>query len=120
MPADTGGEKARFANPQNPYSRSMKRLLVSWHIQPIQGERLTMTPNPSSGGRARAAWLVVTVLCIGVLTGVNGYRAATQSVTHDEAVTYDRYVRGPLYQLVSSSDANNHVLHSLLCRASVS
>ena len=53
------------------------------------------------------------------MTSINAYRAVTQSITHDEAVTYGRYVSGPLYRLVSSNDANNHVLHSLLCRTTV-
>ena len=84
------------------------------------GDSLTMTPNPSSGdGSRHAVWLVVIVACVSGVTVVNGYRAATQSVTHDEAVTYERYVSGPLYRLVSSTDANNHVMHSLLCRATV-
>ena len=73
-----------------------------------------------TGGRRRSAWWIVIVVCIGVLTGINIYRAATQSITHDEAVTYQRYASGPLYQFISSSDANNHVLHSLLCRLAVS
>jgi hypothetical protein len=68
---------------------------------------------------ARSFWLALTIVCVGGLTAVNGYRAATQSITHDEAVTYERYVSGPLYRLVTSSDANNHVLHSLLARWSV-
>jgi hypothetical protein len=74
----------------------------------------------ATGGHRRSAWWIVIVLCIGVLTGINIYRAATQSITHDEAVTYQRYASGPLYQFISSSDANNHVLHSLLCRLAVS
>lgn len=72
------------------------------------------------GGHRRSARWIAIVLCIGVLTGINIYRAATQSITHDEAVTYQRYASGPLYQFISSSDANNHVLHSLLCRLAVS
>jgi hypothetical protein len=74
---------------------------------------------PSGGGR-NTFWLLVTVACVIGLTSVNAYRAATQSITHDEAVTYDRYVSGPLYRLISSTDANNHILHSVLCRATVS
>jgi hypothetical protein len=79
-----------------------------------------MTPNSSVGGdRRQVIWLVVTSAFVCGLTGVNLYRAATQSITHDEAVTYERFVSGPLYRLVSSTDANNHILHSLLCRATV-
>jgi hypothetical protein len=71
------------------------------------------------GDRRQAAWLVVMATCVIGLTGINAYRAAVQSITHDEAVTYERYVRGPLYKIVTSTDANNHILHSLLCRATV-
>ncbi len=84
-----------------------------------------MTPSPvtdserSVADRGRRFWFVAIAVCIVALTGVNGYRAATQSITHDEAVTYGRYVKGPFYRLVVSSDANNHILHSLLCRLSV-
>lgn len=84
-------------------------------------------PNSNAGSGERATvgrlrnviYLIVTAACVIGLTGVNAYRAAVQSITHDEAVTYDRYVRGPLYRLVSSTDANNHILHSVLCRATV-
>jgi hypothetical protein len=65
-------------------------------------------------------WHIVTALCVVGLTGVSVYRAATQAITHDEAVTCERYVSGPLYRLVSSTDANNHIVHSLLCRLSAS
>jgi hypothetical protein len=64
-------------------------------------------------------WSALTILAVGGLFGVNVFRAATQSITHDEAVTYDRYCTGPLHKLVTSSDANNHVLNSILCRWSV-
>jgi hypothetical protein len=79
-----------------------------------------MTANPVAGEVRRGfPWLTAAVVCVIGLTGINVYRAATQSITHDEAVTYQRYVSGPLYQLVSSSDANNHILNSLLSRTAV-
>lgn len=88
---------------------------------PGSGATVTAAQPENVGGRhGRAVWWVAVALCIGLLTGVNVYRAVTQSITHDEAVTYLRYASGPLYQLISSSDANNHVLHSLLCRLAVS
>lgn len=70
-------------------------------------------------GFGRAFWWTVIVVGIVAITLINGYRATTQSITHDEAVTYQRYVAGPLYKLVSSTDANNHVLNSFLCRLTV-
>jgi hypothetical protein len=53
------------------------------------------------------------------LFGVNVYRAATQSVTADEAMTYNLYVWPRLADTFNSYDANNHVLHTLLCKISV-
>jgi hypothetical protein len=50
---------------------------------------------------------------------LNVYRAVTQSITTDEAFTYDRFVSKPSGGLVERFDANNHVLNSLLSKASV-
>jgi 4-amino-4-deoxy-L-arabinose transferase-like glycosyltransferase len=51
---------------------------------------------------------------------LNVYRAVTQSITTDEAFTYNRFVSKPSAGLVERFDANNHVLNSLLSKASVS
>jgi hypothetical protein len=48
------------------------------------------------------------------LFAVNVYRAATQSVTPDEAATYNRFVGPPLREAFSVMTANNHVLNTLL------
>ena len=42
------------------------------------------------------------------------YRAATQSVTHDEAYTFLRFADGPFWRVYSTFDANNHVLNTML------
>ena len=81
--------------------------------------RSTTSLQLSIPGRKNLNWLAAMAFCVIALTTINGYRAAVQSLTHDEAVTYGRYVRGPLYELVSSTDANNHILFSLLSRATV-
>lgn len=44
------------------------------------------------------------------------YRAATQSITIDEAYTYSQFVARPLAAALSEYDANNHVLYTLLAR----
>jgi uncharacterized membrane protein len=54
-----------------------------------------------------------------VLLAVNLYRAATTSISTDEAYTYNRSVSVPIPKLWESFDANDHVLHTLLCKASV-
>ncbi|HYI92669.1 MAG TPA: hypothetical protein VEX68_03930, partial [Bryobacteraceae bacterium] len=46
------------------------------------------------------------------------YRAATQSFTIDESATFLRYVDVPINEAFSSFTANNHVLLTLLMRAS--
>ncbi len=53
------------------------------------------------------------------LFAANVYRAATQSVTIDEAFTYNLYLAGPIKDIFTNYDANNHVLYTLLARASV-
>ncbi len=50
---------------------------------------------------------------------MNVYRAVTQSITTDEAFTYQRFVSSPSAGLVERFDANNHVLNSLLSKASI-
>lgn len=49
---------------------------------------------------------------------MNLYRAATQSITTDEAFTYNRSVSTPIPALWKDFDANDHVLHTLLCKVS--
>ncbi|MGH9627110.1 MAG: glycosyltransferase family 39 protein [Bryobacteraceae bacterium] len=63
------------------------------------------------------AWTSITLLS--VLFGINVYRAATQSITCDEAFTYRLFVDAPLSAFWTSFDACNHVLHTLLTRISV-
>lgn len=47
------------------------------------------------------------------------FRAATQSLTHDEAFTYLQFASGPWENWHGPFDANNHVLYTLLERLSV-
>ncbi|MBN9657844.1 MAG: hypothetical protein J0H49_06675 [Acidobacteria bacterium] len=61
----------------------------------------------------RAALLLAAVFCFHV------WRAATTSITTDEAFTYNEFVAPPLLQVLTTYDANHHVLHSLLCKASI-
>jgi hypothetical protein len=50
---------------------------------------------------------------------VNIYRATHQSITADEAFTYDLYIQNSFQRIFTTYDANNHVIHTLLCRLSV-
>jgi hypothetical protein len=49
---------------------------------------------------------------------VNCYRAATQSIVHDEALTWQLYLSGPASAIFEVYDANNHFLATLLFRIS--
>ena len=50
---------------------------------------------------------------------LNVYRAGTQSLTVDEAFTYNSFVAPPANVAFANYDANNHVLNTVLCRLSV-
>lgn len=56
---------------------------------------------------------------LGLIFAVNVYRAATQSVTHDEGVTYENFIAAPWTVVFNSYDANHHVLHTILCKVFV-
>lgn len=58
------------------------------------------------------------VLLLGLLFGVTCYRAATQSVVHDEALTWQIYLAGPASLIFNHYDANHHFLSTLLERIS--
>jgi hypothetical protein len=73
--------------------------------------------KPESGHSI--TWNKIAWFLLLVLIGCNVYRAATQSITTDEAFTYERFVSKPFAGLFEPFDANNHVLHSLLARLSV-
>lgn len=53
---------------------------------------------------------------LGLIFITNIYRAATQSITHDEAVTYENFVAAPWSVVFNSYDANHHVLHTIFCK----
>ncbi len=50
---------------------------------------------------------------------LNVYRAVTQSITTDEAFTYNNFVSKPFGGLLDQYNANNHILNSLLASLSV-
>ena len=56
---------------------------------------------------------------LGLIFFINIYRAATQSITHDEAVTYENFVDAPWNVVFNSYDANHHVLHTIVCKVFV-
>src|SRR5437763_7225180 len=62
------------------------------------------------------AWTRAACLLLLALWAANVYRAATQAITPDEAITYTRYVGPPLRDSLQRTTANNHVLNTLLAR----
>jgi hypothetical protein len=59
---------------------------------------------------------IAWALLVAVLFALSVRRAATLPVTHDEALTYLRYVAGDWRAVFGHFDANNHVLHTALCK----
>jgi hypothetical protein len=76
-----------------------------------------VSPRPETGRSiiwSNLAWiLLVAVFSTAV------YRAVTQSITIDEAYSYQNFVSKPFAGLFEPFDANNHVLNTILERLSV-
>lgn len=84
---------------------------------PIEG----WTRRASQSYRARVyarelSMRAAAVVLLGVVLAINIYRAATQSVTHDEALTYELFAAEPWSTVFHSYDANHHVLYTILCK----
>lgn len=45
-----------------------------------------------------------------------GYRAATQSITIDEAITYNIFICQPVHWMMTMYSTNHHVLHSMVAK----
>lgn len=67
--------------------------------------------------RAVLRWAAIVFLA--VLFAANVHRAATQSLTIDEAFTFHLYLAKNLRAILTDYDANNHVLFTLLAKISV-
>lgn len=66
---------------------------------------------------------IQAVWCALVSSGIlafNIFRAWKQSITYDEATTYLDFVAQPFSTAMQTYDANHHILHTLLCKLSVS
>jgi hypothetical protein len=60
--------------------------------------------------------VVGMALLLAALWVVNVYRASTQSISYDEAFTYDAFVVGPMSTAFTGYTANNHVLFTVLAK----
>jgi hypothetical protein len=75
----------------------------------------------SIGELVRHPWRLAAVALLMFLFSVNVYRAATQAITHDEAVTWEwlPFSGGTsVSQFFDSTTANHHPLHNLLAKLS--
>src|SRR5262249_14534876 len=57
---------------------------------------------------------LISGLMIAALLALNGYRAATQSLTHDEALTYNWFVNKTWGTVFHVYEANHHILYTIL------
>lgn len=64
---------------------------------------------------ARICRLAAQALLLG-LFAVCVYRAITQSIVHDEALTWELYIARPIGAIFYTYDANHHFLNSILAR----
>ncbi len=70
------------------------------------------TPKTTQERISAALLVAIFVVCV--------YRAATQSIVHDEALTYQIYLAGPAANLFNYFDANHHFLNTVLMRVTTS
>lgn len=63
---------------------------------------------------------VAACLLLSAVFAMNVFRAVSQSITHDEALTYRDFVAAPFRHLVTHFSANNHLVNSLACRLTTS
>jgi hypothetical protein len=59
------------------------------------------------------------LLLAALRTGFCAYRGAHQSITIDEAYTFNRYLSGSWWDVWNYYEANNHVLYSILAKFSI-
>jgi hypothetical protein len=73
-------------------------------------EKTTGHPSPH---------MLLGIVMVAAVFAVNVYRATHQSITPDEAYAWDFYIANPFNWILIVYGANNHVVHTLLCRLSV-
>jgi hypothetical protein len=66
----------------------------------------------------RSSFRIAALVLLSVLLATNFYRAATQSIVHDEALSWQLYLSGPVSAIFQTYSANNHFLATILFRLS--
>jgi hypothetical protein len=67
----------------------------------------------------RSPFRIAALALLSVLLATNFYRAATQSIVHDEALSWQFYLSGPVSAIFQTYTANNHFLATILFRLSI-
>ncbi len=67
----------------------------------------------------RPIFRILTLAVLALIFAASVYRAATQSITHDEALTYELFVAAPWTLVFNAYDPNHHVLHTILSKITV-
>jgi hypothetical protein len=66
----------------------------------------------------KSGFRVAALILFAALFATNLYRAATQSIVHDEALTWQLYLEGPASAIFQSYSANHHFLATILFKIS--
>ena len=64
-------------------------------------------------------WRTTSAALLALLFVLDAYRATTQSIVHDEALSWQLYLKQPWARMFSAYDANNHVLFTILAKLSI-
>jgi len=87
----------------------------------LAGDQPICNENRESQPRFRSTNVVnaLVLMLLAVSLGLSGYKAVVAPITFDEAYTYLRFARQPVAGILSDySFPNNHILHTLLVKAS--
>jgi hypothetical protein len=68
---------------------------------------------------ARDPWRLGAVALLAFLFAATAYRAATQSIAHDEGVIFEWFLAGPWAMLFGFEHGNHHPLNDLLCKMAI-
>jgi hypothetical protein len=66
----------------------------------------------------KSRFRLAAAVLLGALLATNLYRAATQSIVHDEALTWNLYLAGPVSDIFHYYSPNHHFLATVLFRIS--
>jgi hypothetical protein len=67
----------------------------------------------------KSRFRIAALVLLSALLATNFYRAATQSIVHDEALSWQFYLAGPISAIFQTYTANNHFLATILFRLSM-